>query len=157
MAETPFDKSAWLAPVLKALPSSPDNRLVFAETGYASTNTTVNLAPKGEKAQCYDWIHSTVADATEYFAAVKEAAAANGGDLVIWWSNSDLLIHGFNERCPCDKVAHALWCEFEDVYASSYNKTVPWEGIALFKAFGNMGLREVRTGGAPGTRVPWSH
>lgn len=108
--------------------------LVFAETGWISERIR---ARDGEV--CRTLVRASPERAGAWLGRVLETADEVDADLVVWWSDRDLLDQGVSESCPCDPASGH--CETLEVFRGAFGEDNAVFGELVYKAYGTMGLR----------------
>ena len=106
---------------------------LVSETGWNSSNVVASLND-----DCQTFGEYSQADQVEYMNWLAAQGAALDMDLIIWWSNSDLIPSRISENCGCEPE-DAAWCAAIDFFGEVYGDE--YLGEVFFKFWGTMGLR----------------
>lgn len=127
-----IDYREYIDSVLREVAPEP---AVIAETGYLSTPFFLHPPPGSPSQQCTVVFEFNDQRQRRYFDALVQTASEADMELVVWWSNRDLMGHAATVTCPCrDREG---FCELLD----QIRQALGLEGEILFRAFSSMGVR----------------
>ena len=115
----------------------PDGeRMLISETGWISED----IRAEGSLG-CQTLVQTSPEEAYGWMTTVLETAESADAELLVWWSNRDLLEEGVSSSCPCDPDSGH--CETIEAFRAAFgdDPDTAMFGEMVYKAYGTMGLR----------------